>query len=279
MPNTHRLGDFQLSILSDGTYYLDGGSFFGVVPKTLWGRRVTADERNLVRVGENSLLVQTGEQNILVETGIGNKLNEKLKSIYGSQEKLLTSLAETGLRPDQIDIVINTHLHFDHCGWNTVMKDGAAVATFPNAVYYVQKGEWERAQEQSERDRISYISDNYNPLIHSGKMKLLNGTAEIVPGVRVELSPGHTRYLQSVIVESGGKTACYISDTIPTTNHLDIAWVMAYDCYPLDTMETKRKYYSRAVPEQWLTIFTHDHEVPWGYVEEERPGKMRIRQP
>src|SRR5271168_305265 len=192
MPPTHSLGDFQLSILSDGTYFLDGGSFFGVVPKSLWSRKVAADERNLVRVGENSLLVQTGKQNILIETGIGNKLNEKLKSIYGSQERLLTSLAEAGLRPEQIDIVINTHLHFDHCGWNTIMKDGEAIATFPNAVYYAQKGEWERAQEQSERDRISYISDNYNPLIQSGQMKLLDGATEIVPGVRVELSPGHT---------------------------------------------------------------------------------------
>jgi len=279
MPLTQSLGDYQLSIISDGTYFLDGGSFFGVVPKSLWSKKIAADERNLVRVGVNSLLVQTGKQNILIETGIGNKLGAKLKSIYGSQELLLTNLAETGLRPDQIDIVINTHLHFDHCGWNTIMKDGSAVATFPNAVYYVQKGEWERAQEQSERDRISYISDNYNPLVQGGQMKLLDGPADIDDGVRVEICPGHTRYLQSVIVKSGGKTACYISDTIPTTHHLDLAWVMAYDCYPLETMESKRKYYARAVPEQWLTVFTHDYEVPWGYVEEERPGKMRVRVP
>ena len=279
MPPTHQLGDFQLSILTDGTYFLDGGALFGVVPKSLWTKKVNPNDQNLVAVGVNSLLVQTGKQNILIETGIGNKLGPKLKSIYGSKELLLDSLARTGLKPEDIHIVINTHLHFDHCGWNTVIQDGKPVATFPNATYYVQRGEWERAQEQSERDRISYLSDNYNPLIESGQMKLLNGAAEIAPGIRTEVCPGHTRHLQSVHIESSGQHACYVSDTIPTSHHVDLTWVMSFDCFPLDTIESRRKYYARAVPEKWLTIFTHDHEVPWGYVEEERPGKMRVRVP
>jgi len=234
------------------------------------------DAQNLVTVGVNSLLVQTGRQNILIETGIGNKLGPKLKAIYGSKELLLENLAATGLTTADIHMVINTHLHFDHCGWNTVMQNGAPAATFPNAVYYAPRGEWERAKVQSERDRISYISENYDPLIASGQMQLLDGSHELASGISVEPCPGHTRHLQSVTVESGGKRACYISDTIPTSHHVDLPWVMAFDCYPLDTMESKRKYYTRAVPEKWLTIFTHDHEVPWGYIEEERPGKMRV---
>jgi glyoxylase-like metal-dependent hydrolase (beta-lactamase superfamily II) len=270
------LGDFELTILSDGTYFLDAGSMFGVVPKAMWSRRVQVDERNLMACGENSVLVRTGEQNILIETGIGNKLPDKLKTIYEPQEQLLNSLASTGIGPEDIDIVINSHLHFDHCGWNTVYKDSRAVATFPKAKYYVQRGEWEHACKQLERDRISYMTDNYDPLIASGQMELISGDREITPGISVEVYPGHTKNMQAVIIRSGGQTACYISDLIPTSAHIDLTWVMAYDLYPLDTIESRKRYYSRAVPERWLTIFTHDHARPWAHLESPKAGKIAV---
>jgi glyoxylase-like metal-dependent hydrolase (beta-lactamase superfamily II) len=269
------LGDFELSIVSDGTYPLDGGAFFGVVPKVMWSRKAPPDERNFITAGLNSLLIRTGKQNILVETGIGNKLPDKMVKVYGQPAKLLDNLQAAGLAPDEIDIVINTHLHFDHCGWNTMRQGDRVVSTFPNAKYYVQEGEWRHGQEQHLRDAISYISDNYNPLIDSGQMQLLRGDQEIVPGVSVRVFPGHTMNMQAVVVTSGGKTACYISDLMPTSAHLDLTWVMAYDLSPIDTIDSKKRYYERALPEKWLTVFTHDHAVPWAYVEQDEAGKFR----
>ncbi|HEX7287139.1 MAG TPA: MBL fold metallo-hydrolase [Candidatus Angelobacter sp.] len=260
------LGDFQLTALSDGTYVADGGAFFGVVPKTLWQRRVQADELNRIAVTCNSVLVRTGKQTVLIETGIGNKLSEKTKSFYLPQEKLLENLHAAGTAPEDIDIVINSHLHFDHCGWNTVYKNGVAVATFPKAKYYAPRGEWEHGQLQLERDRVSYISDNYNPLINSGQMQLLGSEAELAPGISVKAYPGHTRNMWAVFLRSGGETACYISDLVPTTWHLEPTWVMAYDLFPLEVIEQRKQYYAEAVPGRWLTMFTHDPHVPWAHI-------------
>jgi glyoxylase-like metal-dependent hydrolase (beta-lactamase superfamily II) len=271
------LGDFELTVVSDGTYFLDGGAFFGVVPKTMWSKKVTADALNRVDTGLNSLLVRTGDKNILVETGIGNKLPEKLVKIYTQPAKLLDNLQAAGVAPEDIDIVINTHLHFDHCGWNTVRPGDQMVATFPKAKYYAQRQEWEHGRLQLERDAISYMSTNYDPLIESGQMVLLDGDAEIVPGVSVKIFPGHTANMQAVMVESGGKTACYISDLIPTSNHLDLTWVMAFDLFPLQTIESRKRYYARAIPEKWLTVFTHDDQTPWGYVERGERGKLELK--
>jgi glyoxylase-like metal-dependent hydrolase (beta-lactamase superfamily II) len=263
----YTLGEFELTILSDGAYFLDGGAFFGIVPKPLWEKKMPADQNNRLPVGLNSLLVRTGRQNILVETGMGNKLDEKLARIYQPQARLLESMKAAGIRPGEIDIVINTHLHFDHCGWNTIMQNGAAVATFPNARYYAPEGEWLASEEQRERDGVSYISDNYEPLIHSGQMQLLREDGPIVPGISVSNYPGHTRAMLAVMLESEGKKACYISDLIPTTAHLDLVWVMSYDLFPLETIENKKRYYRQAIPGKWLTIFTHDPKVPWGHLE------------
>jgi glyoxylase-like metal-dependent hydrolase (beta-lactamase superfamily II) len=267
------LGDLELTILSDGTYFLDAGSMFGVVPKSLWSKKIQINERNLMSCGTNSVLVRGGEKTILIETGIGNKLNDKLKAIYEPGELLMKSFAAAGASPDDIDIVINSHLHFDHCGWNTVYKDGVAVPTFPKAKYYAPRGEWEHGAKQLERDKISYISDNYDPLIKTGQMELVSGEREIIPGLRVAPYPGHTRSMQAIILESQGKKACYISDLIPTSHHTDLTWVMAYDIFPLETIESRRRYYAQSLPERWLTIFTHDHEVPWAYIEQPRAGK------
>jgi len=259
------LGDFELTAVSDGHYVADGGAFFGVVPKTLWERKVKADALNRIKVSCNSVIVRTGEKTMLIETGTGNKLPEKMKGFFQPEEKLVENLHAAGVAPDDVDIVINSHLHFDHCGWNTVYRNGKTAATFPKAKYFAPEGEWRHGTLQLERDRVSYISDNYDPLIQSGQMQLLKGDCEIAPGVSVVVYPGHTRNMMGVFIRSGGKTACYISDLIPTTWHLDVTWVMAYDLFPLETIENRKKYYSRAVPERWLTIFTHDPEIPWVY--------------
>jgi glyoxylase-like metal-dependent hydrolase (beta-lactamase superfamily II) len=273
----HRLtlGDFELTVFSDGTYPLDGGAFFGVVPKVMWSRKVEADERNYVAAGLNSLLVRTSRQTVLIETGMGDKLSERMIRFYGQPALLLENLAAAGISPQDIDIVINSHLHFDHCGWNTVRdKNGKIVPTFPRAKYYAPEGEWQYARRPSERDAISYISDNYDPLVASGQMTLLKGGEEIIPGISVDTFPGHTAHMQAVIVKSHGETACYISDLIPTTAHIDITWGMGFDLYPLDVIESRKRYYARSTSERWLTVFTHDAKTPWAYVEKDESGKM-----
>jgi len=269
------IGDFELTALSDGHYYLDGGAFFGVVPKSLWSRKLPADENNLVRSGLNSVLVRTGEKNILIETGAGNKLSKKMVEIFGQPAKLLENLGAAGVAPEDVDIVINSHLHFDHCGWNTIRRNGAMAATFPKAKYYVQDGEWKHAHE-NQRDAVSYFHENYDPLVASGQMRLLRGNQEIIPGISVEIFPGHTRDMQAILLRSGGKTACYISDLIPTSAHLDLNWVMSFDLYPVETVESRKRYYSRAIPENWLTMFTHDPVIPWAYLAKDDRGKAAV---
>jgi glyoxylase-like metal-dependent hydrolase (beta-lactamase superfamily II) len=270
------LGDFELTAVSDGTYPLDGGAFFGVVPKIIWSTKVTADEDNFVSAGLNSVVVRTGRETVLIETGIGNKLPDPMVKIYGQPAELLGNLEAAGISPEDVDIVINTHLHFDHCGWNTVRRGDGVISTFSKAKYYVQRGEWEHAHA-GERDGVSYLSKNYDPLVESGQMQLLEGDQEIVPGISVRVFPGHTRDMQAVIISSGGQTACYISDLIPTTAHLDLNYVMGFDLYPLQTIESRKRYYAQSIPEKWLTMFTHDPNVPWAYVEKNERGRMVAR--
>ena len=267
------IGDFEVLVLSDGTYELDGGAFFGVVPKVLWEKRMQPDGRNMLKVGTNSLLVRDGKRTVLIEMGIGSKLSEKQQGIHKNQVQLMKSFEAAGVAPDEVDIVINTHLHFDHCGWNTYYRDGKVLATFPRAKYFVQAGEVAHAHEQHERDRVSYLADNYDPLIASGQMTLLEGDAEIASGISVRVFPGHTRDMQVVIVHSRETTLSYPSDLIPTTNHLDPTWVLGYDLYPLTTIDNRHKFYKEAIPEKWLVAFTHDHERPLAYVEMGERGK------
>ncbi len=271
------LGDFELTILTDGVCYLDGGAMFGIIPKAMWEKRIKPDERNNIPLAMNSLLVRTGRQNILIETGMGNKLSEKAQAIYRNQALLMKNFEAAGVSPDEIDIVINTHLHFDHCGWNTCYRDGKLVPTFPRATYYVQEGELQHAHEQHERDRVSYMTDNYDPLVNNGQMKLLRGDAEIVPGVSVKVFPGHTRNLQVVMVRSGDKVAAYPSDLVSDAKHLDPTWVIGYDLYPLETIASKHRFYAEAIPNDWLVVFTHDHETPWAHVEMGEKGRPVAR--
>ena len=325
----HRLtlGDSELTVFSDGTYPLDGGAFFGVVPKVMWSKKMAADERNYCTAGLNSLLIRTGKQTVLIETGMGNKLSDRMIKFYGQPAKLLDNLSSAGIAPEDIDIVINSHLHFDHCGWNTVRdQNGKIVPTFSRARYYAPEGEWKYARQPSERDAISYISDNYDPLVASGQMTLLKGGEEVVPGISVETFRGHTASMQGIIIrgnhnsqvsqiqrdpptgsgqamghphsslerarlsaappegqkKSGasapGVIACYISDLIPTTAHIDLTWGMSFDLYPLDTIASKKRYYARALPERWLTVFTHDPKTPWAYVQQDESGKLITRE-
>jgi glyoxylase-like metal-dependent hydrolase (beta-lactamase superfamily II) len=273
------IGKFELTIVSDGTYYLDAGSMFGVVPKVMWSERYKPDAQNRMACGTNSVLVRGCGKTVLIETGIGDKLG-KLDEVFEPKHLLLENLKTAGVQPDDVDIVINSHLHFDHCGWNTMRNaNGAIQPTFPNARYFAQRGEWEHAQEQHERDRISYIGDNYNPLIESGCMSLLQGSAQICEGIRVQVFPGHTRWMQAIFIESEGQTACYISDLIPTSHHLDLGWVMAFDVMPISTIDSKKLYYQTALnaadaPRKFLTIFTHDHEVPWMWLKAGARGRV-----
>jgi glyoxylase-like metal-dependent hydrolase (beta-lactamase superfamily II) len=267
------LGDFELTILSDGNYSIDGGAMFGIIPKVMWEKRIAADEYNNIPMGTNSVLIRTGRENLLIETGIGNKLSEKRQAIYRHRPHLMKSFEEAKLSPDEIDIVINTHLHFDHCGWNTYYRHGKPLPTFPRATYYVQRGELEHAHEQHERDHVSYMTDNYDPLVNSGQMKLLDGDAEIVPGISVKVYPGHTRNMQVVIIRSGGRAAAYPSDILCDAKHLDPTWVLGYDLYPLETIASKHRFYQQAIPEQWLVIFTHDHELPWAHLQMGEKGR------
>jgi glyoxylase-like metal-dependent hydrolase (beta-lactamase superfamily II) len=267
------VGEFEVMVCTDGTYRLDGGAMFGVVPKPLWEKRAPADELNRILLGLNTVVVRTGKQTVVIETGVGNKQSSKMREIHCNQELLPRSLAEAGVRVEDVDVVINTHLHFDHCGWNTTLQaDGSVTPTFPNARYFAHRGEVEHGRLQLDRDKVSYLGPNYEPLIASGQMILLDaegirGCPEVCPGISVEVFPGHTAQLMAVHIESkaaGGAAehACYVSDLIPTAAHLDPTWVMGYDLNPVETIAQRKRFYERAIPEGWLVLFTHDHEVP-----------------
>lgn len=297
------LGSFELSFCSDGTYLLDGGAMFGVVPKTLWSKRAPADEQNRILLGMNTVVVRTGKAVVLIETGIGNKQSDKMREIHQNKAQLPESLAAAGVRVEEVTHVVNTHLHFDHCGWNTTLHpDGSVTPTFPNARYFAAAGELAHGRLQLERDRVSYLAPNYDPLIASGQLTLLDPggvggfaagdarlatpagmqpaaistDAEIVPGVWVERFPGHTNSMLAVHLESGGEHACYAGDLLPTHHHLDTTWVMGYDLDPLTCIAERKRFYERAIPEKWLVLFTHDHHVPAGYVTIGDKGKPTL---
>lgn len=264
------VGAAEIIVCTDGTALFDGGAMFGVVPKTLWSRKTPADDLNRVAIGLNCVVIRLNGKTLLVETGFGNKLSPKLREIYGAQQLLPDSLRAAGIAPEDIDFVINSHLHWDHCSWNTtVQADGSVTPTFPNAKYIAHRGEVEHGRLQLERDRISYVSDNYEPLIASGQMRLVDaadfgpdGRCLVVEGVSLEIFPGHTENVMAVHLETGGDHACLISDLIPTSAHLDVTWAMGFDLNPLETIAQRKRFYARAIPENWLVIFPHDHLLP-----------------
>jgi glyoxylase-like metal-dependent hydrolase (beta-lactamase superfamily II) len=278
LSRTTRLGAFTLHALEAGLQRLDGGAMFGVVPKPLWERRIPADARNRIPLALRCLLVETPDALVLVDTGVGNKEKESFVEIYGienagSPTRLEDAIRATGHQPDDIDIVISTHLHFDHAGGNTRREpDGEIRPAFPRARYLVQRGELEFAALPNERVRASYLAANYQPVADAGLWDLVDGETEVVPGVRVVPTPGHTPHHQSVLLHSEDEAACFLADLIPTAAHLPLPWIMGYDLEPLVTLETKRAILDRARQEDWLLIFEHDASVPWGRLE---PGSER----
>ena len=258
-----KLGEFEIHALSDGTMALDGGQMFGVVPKTLWQRRIPADERNRIRLALTCVLVRTGAHHVLIETGIGDKFDAKHADIYGIDHTttLPVEIRKLGLSLEDIDIVINTHLHFDHCGWNTRREGSKLVPTFPRARYFVQRGEWEHACNPSERDHASYCREFFEAA--QSQTEFIEGDREIVPGISVEVNPGHTRNLQCVRVESKQQLAYFLSDLVPTAIHLPYPWIMGFDLYPMETLENKKRVLPRLAREKAIAVFPHDPSAPW----------------
>lgn len=272
-----KLGDFELAIVSDGTVRFDGGAMFGVVPRVVWEKLFPPDDINRVTCGLNNLLVRTGADNILIDTGIGDKGDEKFNKRYGitHETSVPKSLASLGLEATDITMVINTHLHFDHAGWNTSKSGDSFVPTFANARYIVQRGEYEHACAPNERDRASYLPANWEAIEKSGQLELVDGDCEIVPGVKVIKVPGHNRDSQCVRIDSGGETAFFFADVMPTTAHVHLAWTMGFDLYPVELVEQKKQLIPQAIRENWLCVFFHDQNTPMGRLTETN-GKVAV---
>jgi glyoxylase-like metal-dependent hydrolase (beta-lactamase superfamily II) len=263
-----KLGDLEFHVLLDGYVSLDGGAMFGIIPKVMWEKKIPADGRNRVQLAMNCLLVHAGGKRILVETGIGAKMSAKLRDIYGVEGPFLNDrLKDYGLDPSEIDVVINTHLHFDHCGGNTRVEKDKIVAAYPNAKYVVQRGEFEHAKHPNERDRASYILENYESL-PTAKLALLEADRAIAPGVELIRVPGHTANMQCVKLTGGGKTAFFLADLVPTTAHLPLPWTMGFDLYPVTTLENKKKWIPELLKEGWIALFCHDTTTQAGHIRE-----------
>jgi glyoxylase-like metal-dependent hydrolase (beta-lactamase superfamily II) len=263
------LGSFRIVGLRDGFFRLDGGAMFGVIPKTLWERIYPADDKNRIRLGLNSLLVQSSSFNLIIDTGIGSHFDSKLSGLYtvDNEPGLIAALEKVGLMPDDIDIVINTHLHFDHCGGNTVVSGGCDILpAFPRAKYIIQKGEWESALSPNARDRASYLEPYFVPLKEAGQLQLVEGDTEISEGVEVVLASGHTAHHQCVKIESEGQTLFFLGDMVPTSGHVSLPYIMSYDLYPLETMKNKERFYHQAIEKDWTVAFNHDPEYFFGKI-------------
>jgi glyoxylase-like metal-dependent hydrolase (beta-lactamase superfamily II) len=268
-PLRRPLGRLELVSLSDGFFRLDGGAMFGIVPKPLWERRIPADDRNRIRLALRPLLVRAPEGSVLVETGIGSGFTPREEDIYALEGTgdLVGGFRAAGLDPAEVRFVVNTHLHFDHTGGNTVPDgSGGRRPAFPGATWLLQEREWIAARAPSLRSRGSFRPENFDPLEAAGVVERLDGEAEPVPGVRLLPTPGHTAGHQSVRIESGGETAFFFGDLIPTAAHLDPAWVMSYDLFPQETAERKREILEACAEGRWLAVFPHDPVAPWGRV-------------
>jgi glyoxylase-like metal-dependent hydrolase (beta-lactamase superfamily II) len=277
---TRQLGRWRIHAIQAGGQRLDGGAMFGVVPKTLWERRITPDVRNLIQLGMRCLLIEHVFGLVIIDTGAGNKENDKFYDIYGIENRgapgptrLEDGLRQLGVGVDDIALVINSHLHFDHAGGNTTRDaNGVVRPTFPKARYVVQAGEYAWATHTNERTAASYFPHNFVPLQEAGLFDLVDGDREIIPGVRGVPTPGHTPHHQGLLLESNGERAFYIADLVPTTAHLPLPWIMGYDVEPLVTLETKRRILKRAVDEDWLLVFEHDAATAWSKIQHDGKG-------
>lgn len=266
-----KLGKFEINILHDGFFRLDGGAMFGVVPKVIWDRLEPADDHNRILLAVNPVLVRTGEHNILIDTGMGSKYEAKELEIYQIElpRGLIPELHRLEVPPEKIDYVINSHLHFDHIGGNTYKDlDGAIKPTFSNARYVMQKGEFEDAVTPSARTHASYNPDDVVPLQSTGQILLIDGDTDILPGIRARVTGGHTRNHQIIEIESEGEKALFLADLIPTSSHIKVPYVMGYDLFPADTAKFKEELLKEAVQGNYLLIFEHSPRVKAGRVTE-----------
>jgi glyoxylase-like metal-dependent hydrolase (beta-lactamase superfamily II) len=271
-------GDYRVEVVPDAEFRLDGGAMFGVVPRALWSKVCPPDEENRVRLNMNCLFIETGNERILIETGAGDKWSPKHEAIYGIRRErpLSESLrAITGYGAEDINIVVNTHLHFDHAGGNTTRDEAERIVpTFPNARYFVSRGEYEHAEQPHERDRASYLPENWRAVEASGQLELKEANYEVAPGLRMETVAGHSRTMQCARLTRGDKTLFSFADLVPTRAHVPFAWIMGYDLFPVETLEAKKNLLPQAACEDWLCLFYHDPEAPLCRVVEE-DGKLR----
>ena len=275
-PHTYRLGSLDLHILSDGTYYQDAGAVFGIVPRAMWERQIgDMDDQYRMPLGLNSLLVRSHGKLILIETGVGDKDGARRQASPAEEGNLLSSLEALGVRPEEIDTVVNTHLHADHCGWNTRQtEDERLVPTFPNARYLIQRGEWEAATHPNERTRATYLAENLLPLEEAGALELIDGELAVTPEVTIIPTHGHTEDHASVVLSSGGETAIYIGDIVQHHVQLErTAWVSAFDLLPLVSMETKKRIVERAIRERALVVSVHSPFPGLGRLTRSEDGK------
>ena len=277
---TRQLGRFRLHAIQAGGQSLDGGAMFGIVPKPLWERRIAPDARNRIQLGMRCLLIEHEIGPILIDTGAGNKEDAKFHDIYGVENAgspgptcLEDGLRAVGVRPEDVVLVINSHLHFDHAGGNTTRdEDGRIRPTFVNARYVVQGGEYRYATHTNERTAGSYFNHNFVPIDEAGLFDFVNGEKEIVAGIRLLPTPGHTPHHQSILIESNGERALFIADLAPTVAHLPLAWIMGYDVEPLVTLETKRRVLTQAAAENWVIVFEHDATTAWSTIVRDGKG-------
>lgn len=258
--------DYRIETLSDTEFRLDGGAMFGVVPRVVWEKVCPPDEFNRIRLQTNCLFIETPTEKILIETGIGEKWTDKQMQIYGisRQHSFAETLFEkTGYQPADISIVVNTHLHFDHCGGNTVYNSrGEIVPQFPNARYYVSESEFRHAENPNERDRASYLAENWKAVETTGQLELKPDDYEVVSGLTMRQTRGHNANMQTVRLQRGGQTLYCFADIIPTRHHLPLAWVMGFDLYPTETLAAKKHLLPLAADGNWLCLFYHDDEQP-----------------
>ncbi len=282
-----KIGDFELTPLSDGTAWWDGGGSFGLVPKVRWETLLPPDAENRVPMALRCLLVRTPQATVLVDAGMGDKVTREMAEQQNFRLErpnggLLDDLARHGVSPDEVDLVVLTHLHMDHCGTSTRILDGQLVPTFPRAQYWVQRREWDDAHHPNERTRATYLSANLNPIEASGQLCLLNGDANITRGVRVAVAPGHTAGMQAIVVEppGSGQAVVFLSDLAFFRWHLErLAWVSAYDLDPMTTIETKRRWQRWLAERQAIIVFQHDPQVAVGRLVEQHGGYTVIPEP